>query len=357
VKICGRLSSYKKYYFNPSRTEIRDTLQNRAMQKDKILVIGANGQLGSTLTRTLRQNYGHDNVIASDIHLPIDGNSHLPFEILDAADGAKLVYIIERYRITHIYHLAAMLSAKGEINPLATWNVNMDGLFNVLDVARSHKIRKVFFPSSIAVFGANTPRVLTPQDTIRTPETVFGMSKVAGENWCSYYYNRYGIDVRGLRFPGIMSLKAKTGGSTTDFAADILHSAVQNKAHECFLRANTRLPMIFIDDAVRAVVELMEAPAEKISIRSSYNLAGMSFTPSELEAEIKEHLPNVKKMTSKTDYRQKIADSWPESVDDSQARKDWHWLPQYDLPKTVETMIQSLKKLYAPPKEDLRMID
>lgn len=327
------------------------------MQKDKILVIGANGQLGSTLTRTLRQNYGHDNVIASDIHLPIDGNSHLPFEILDAADGAKLVYIVERYRITHIYHLAAMLSAKGEINPLATWNVNMDGLFNVLDVARSHKIRKVFFPSSIAVFGANTPRVLTPQDTIRTPETVFGMSKVAGENWCSYYHNRYGIDVRGLRFPGIMSLKGKTGGSTTDFAADILHSAVQNKAHECFLRANTRLPMIFIDDAVRAVVELMEAPAEKISIRSSYNLAGMSFTPSELEAEIKKHLPNVKKMTPKIDYRQKIADSWPESVDDTQARKDWHWSPQYDLPKTVETMIQSLKKLYAPPKEELKMID
>ncbi len=327
------------------------------MPKDKMLVIGANGQLGSILTRTLREKYGHDNVIASDIHLPIDGNSYLPFEILDASDGAKLVYVIEKYRITHIYHLAAMLSAKGEINPLDTWNENMNGLFNVLDVARSHKIRKVFFPSSIAVFGSNTPRVLTPQDTIRTPETVFGMSKVAGENWCSYYHNRYGVDVRGLRFPGIVSLKGKTGGSTTDFAADILHSAVQNKPYECFLRSNSRLPMIFIDDAIRAIIELMEAPSERITIRSSYNLSGMSFTPSELEIEIKKHIPTFKRTASKTDYRQQIADSWPESIDDAQARKDWNWSPQFDLPRTVETMITALKKSYAPPKEDLKMVD
>jgi threonine 3-dehydrogenase len=309
------------------------------------------------LTRTLRQNYGHDNVIASDMHLPIDGNNYLPFEILDATDGAKLIYVIERHRITHIYHLAAMLSAKGEINPLDTWNMNMDGLFNVLDVARSHKIKKVFFPSSIAVFGANTPRVMTPQDTIRTPETVFGMSKVAGENWCSYYHNRYGIDVRGLRFPGIISCNGKTGGSTTDFAADILHHAVQNKPYECFLRANTRLPMIFIDDAVRAVIELMEAPSEQITIRSSYNVSGMSFTPSELETEIKKYIPTFKKLASKTDFRQQIADSWPESVNDAQARKDWNWSPQFDLAKTVETMIQELQKRYAPPKQDLRLVD
>ena len=327
------------------------------MPKDKILVIGANGQLGSTLTRVLRQNHGHDNVIASDIHLPIDGNNYLPFEILDATDGAKLIYVVERYRITHIYHLASMLSAKGEINPLATWNVNMNCLFNVLDVARSHKIKKVFFPSSIAVFGSNTPRVLTPQDTIRTPETVFGMSKVAGENWCSYYNNRYGVDVRGLRFPGIVSMKSKTGGSTTDFAADILHSAVTGKPYECFLRSNTRLPMIYIDDAVRAVVELMDAPTEKITIRSSYNLAGMSFSPTELEAEIKKYLPNFKRMASKTDARQQIADSWPESINDAQAQKDWHWSPQFDLARTVEAMIHELKKRYAPPKEDLRLVD
>lgn len=327
------------------------------MPKDKILVIGANGQLGSVLTRTLRQNYGHDNVIASDIHLPIDGNSYLPFEILDASDGAKLTYVVERYRITHIYHLASMLSAKGEINPLDTWNGNMSGLFNVLDVARSHKIRKVFFPSSIAVFGANTPRVLTPQDTIRTPETVFGMSKVAGENWCSYYHNRYGIDVRGLRFPGIISFKGKTGGSTTDFATDMLYSAVQDKPYDCFLRSNTRLPMIFIDDAVRAVVELMEAPSEQISIRSSYNLSGMSFTPSELSVEIQKQVPTFKRLSAKTDPRQRIADSWPESVDDAQARKDWNWAPQFDLTRTVETMIEALKKKYAPTKEELRMVD
>jgi threonine 3-dehydrogenase len=327
------------------------------MPKDKILVIGANGQLGSALTRTLRQNHGHDNVIASDIHLPIDGNSYLPFEILDASDGAKLIYVVERYRITHIYHLASMLSAKGEINPLDTWNGNMNGLFNVLDVARSHKIRKVFFPSSIAVFGANTPRVLTPQDTIRTPETVFGMSKVAGENWCSYYHNRYGIDVRGLRFPGIISLKGKTGGSTTDFATDMLHSAVQNKPSECFLRSNTRLPMIYIEDAVRAVVELMDAPSEQISIRSSYNLSGMSFTSAELELEIQKHIPTFKKAASKTDFRQKIADSWPESIDDSQARKDWLWSPKFDLSQTVKVMIEALTKTYSPPKEEVKLVD
>jgi threonine 3-dehydrogenase len=327
------------------------------MPKDKILVIGANGQLGSALTRTLRLNHGHDNVIASDIHLPIDGNSYLPFEILDASDGAKLIYVVERHRITHIYHLASMLSAKGEINPLDTWNGNMNGLFNVLDVARSHKIRKVFFPSSIAVFGANTPRVLTPQDTIRTPETVFGMSKVAGENWCSYYHNRYGIDVRGLRFPGIISLKGKTGGSTTDFATDMLHSAVQNKPSECFLRSNTRLPMIYIEDAVRAVVELMEAPSEQISIRSSYNLAGMSFTSAELELEIQKHIPTFKKAASKTDFRQKIADSWPESIDDSQARKDWLWSPKFDLSQTVKVMIEALTKTYSPPKEEVKLVD
>jgi threonine 3-dehydrogenase len=327
------------------------------MPKDKILVIGANGQLGSALTRTLRHNHGQDNVIASDIHLPTDGSNYLPFEILDASDGAKLIYIVEKYRITHIYHLAAMLSAKGEINPLATWNLNMNGLFNVLDVARSHKIQKVFFPSSIAVFGANTPRVLTPQDTIRTPETVFGMSKVAGENWCSYYHNRYGIDVRGLRFPGIVSLKGKTGGSTTDFATDMLYSAVQNKVCDCFLRSNTRLPMIYIDDAVRAVVELMNAPSANISIRSSYNLAGMSFTPTELEHAIHQHIPTFKKAASKTDFRQQIADSWPESVNDAQAQKDWGWTPQFDLSKTVDVMIDALKKTMAPAKEDVKIID
>ena len=327
------------------------------MPKDKILVIGANGQLGSALTRTLRQNHGHDNVIASDIHLPIDGNSYLPFEILDASDGARMTYVVERHRITHIYHLAAMLSAKGEINPLDTWNGNMNGLFNVLEVARSHKIKKVFFPSSIAVFGANTPRVLTPQDTIRTPETVFGMSKVAGENWCSYYHNRYGVDVRGLRFPGIISLKGKTGGSTTDFATNILYNAVQNKPYECFLRSNTRLPMIFIDDAVRAVIELMDAPSERISIRSSYNISGMSFTPIDLELEIKKYIPTFKKLGAKTDVRQQIADSWPESVDDAQAQKDWHWAPQFDLSRTVETMIKALRKSFPSPKEELKIVD
>jgi threonine 3-dehydrogenase len=214
--------------------------------KDKILVIGANGQIGSVLTRALRNAYGQENVIATDIHLPIDGNNYLPFEILDATDATKMSYLIERYRITQIYHLAAILSAKGEINPLKTWDVNMDCLFNVLEAARTHKLKKVFFPSTIAVFGSNTPRIMTPQDTIRTPETVYGMSKVAGENWCSYYHKRYGIDVRSLRYPGIIGYQSNPGGGTTDYAVDIFHKAVKGESFECFLKDITRLPMLYM---------------------------------------------------------------------------------------------------------------
>lgn len=319
------------------------------MPKDKILVIGANGQIGSVLTRTLRQTYGQDNVIATDIHLPIDGNNYLPFEILDATDAAKMSFIIERYRITHVYHLAAILSAKGEINPLKTWDVNMICLFNVLEAARVHNLKKVFFPSTIAVFGSNTPRVNTPQDTIRTPETVYGMSKVAGENWCSYYNKRYGVDVRGLRFPGIIGYQSMPGGGTTDYAVDIFHKAVKNEPFECFLKDSTRLPMLYMTDAIRATMELMDAPASKISIRSSYNLSGMSFNPDEIYTEIKKHIPHFN-ITYKPDFRQEIAQSWPESVDDSQAKKDWGWKPRFDLAKMTEDMLLNLKKKYAPEK-------
>ncbi len=317
--------------------------------KEKILVIGANGQIGSVLTKALRTNYGQENVIATDIHLPIEGNNYMPFDILDATDATKMSYFIERYRITQIYHLAAILSAKGEINPLKTWDVNMDCLFNVLEAARAHNLKKVFFPSTIAVFGSNTPRVNTPQDTIRTPETVYGMSKVAGENWCSYYFKRYNIDVRSLRYPGIIGYQSHPGGGTTDYAVDIFHKAVKGEIFECFVNENTKLPMLYMDDAIHATIQLMETPASKITIRSSYNLQGISFTVRELVDEIKKHIPHFK-IVYKPDFRQAIADSWPESLDDSQARKDWNWKPQFDLSKMTADMITQLKKQYQREK-------
>ena len=315
------------------------------MPKDKILIIGANGQIGTVLTKALRQNYGHDNVIASDVHLPTDGNNYLPFEILNATDAAKLSYVVERYRITQIYHLAAIMSGKSELNPLETWNVNMDGLFNVLEAAQHFKIKKVFFPSTIAVFGSNTPRINTPQDTIRTPETVFGMSKVAGENWCSYYNKRYGVDVRGIRFSGIIGHQTMTTGTTTDYAIDIIHRALQNEPFECYLKANTRLPMIYINDAIRAIIELMEAPSQNITIRSSYNVSGITCSPADIYEEIQKHIPNFQ-ITFKPDFRQSIAATFPESMDDSIAKKDWGWTPQYDLPKIVADMIEHLRSMY-----------
>ena len=319
------------------------------MQKDRILVIGANGQIGSVLTRALRQTYGQENVIATDIHLPIDGSNYLPFEILDATDAAKMSFIIERYRITQIYHLAAILSAKGEINPLKTWDVNMACLFNVLEAARANKLEKVFFPSTIAVFGSNTPRVNTPQDTIRTPETVYGMSKAAGENWCSYYYKRYGVDVRSLRYPGVIGYQTLPGGGTTDYAVDIFHKAVKGEPFECFLKEDIRLPMLYMADTIRATLQLMETPASKITIRHSYNLSGMSFTPKEVYNEIKKHIPNFK-ITYKPDFRQNIAETWPESLDDTQAKVDWGWKPKFDLPTMTVDMLTHLKKKYKPEK-------
>ena len=314
--------------------------------KDKILVIGANGQIGSVLTRALRNAYGQENVIATDIHLPIDGNNYLPFEILDATDATKMSFLIERYRITQIYHLAAILSAKGEINPLKTWDVNMDCLFNVLEAARVHKLKKVFFPSTIAVFGSNTPRINTPQDTIRSPETVYGMSKAAGENWCSYYFKRYDVDVRSLRYPGIIGYQSNPGGGTTDYAVDIFHKAVKNELFECFLSENTRLPMMYMDDAIHATLQLMEAPSDKISIRNSYNLQGMSFSPHEIASEIKKHIPQFK-IIYKPDFRQNLAETLPESVNDKTAQTDWGWTPQYDLKKIVSEMLDHLQKVYA----------
>jgi threonine 3-dehydrogenase len=313
------------------------------MPKEKILIIGANGQIGSVLTQALRKNYGQQNVIATDLHLPTVGSNYLPFEILDATDAAKMSYLVERYRITQIYHLAAILSAKGEINPLQTWDTNMACLFNVLEVAREKKLNRVFFPSTIAVFGSNTPRVNTPQESIRTPETVYGMSKVAGENWCSYYHRRYGLDIRSLRYPGIISYQTPPGGGTTDYAVDIFHKAVDGQKYECFLKSDTRLPMMYMDDAINATIQLMEAPEKEITIRSSYNLSAMSFTPAELVLEIQKSIPSFM-VSYRPDFRQSIADSWPESIDDSKAREDWNWKPNFNLPELVSEMIANLRK-------------
>jgi threonine 3-dehydrogenase len=320
---------------------------NGFMSKEKILIIGANGQLGAELTRALRQIHGQENVIATDLHLPHDGYNYLPFEILDATDASKMSFLAERYRITQIYHLAAVFTNKGEVNPLKTWEINMNCLFNVMEVARVQKVKKVFFPSSIAVFGSNTPRIMTPQDTIRTPETVYGMSKVAGENWCSYYHNRYGTDVRSLRYPGVVDYQGQSRGSTADYALEMYHKAVKGEVFECFLNENTRLPFLFIDDAVRATLDLMDAPEKNIAIRSSYNVTGFSATPAELADSIRRVLPDFK-MQYNPDERQKMADSWPESIDDMQAFKDWGWRPKYDLDKMTDKMIATLQKKYAP---------
>ena len=319
------------------------------MPKEKILVIGANGQIGSVLTKALRQAHGHENVIASDIHLPNTETNYHPFEILDATDASKLSYVVERHRITQIYHLAAILSASGERNPVKTWNVNMDCLFNVLEIAREKNLHKVFFPSTIAIFGANAPRNMTPQDAVRTPETVYGMSKVAGENWCVYYHKRYGIDVRSVRYPGIIGYQSMPGGGTTDYAVEIYHEAAKGNNYESFLSENTALPMLYMDDAIKATLQLMEAPADKISVRSSYNLAGVSFTPQEVAAEIRKHIPNFG-VTYKPDFRQAIADSWPLSIDDTVARHDWGWQHQYDLAAMTEDMLLHLKEKYKVEK-------
>lgn len=313
------------------------------MKKDMLLIIGANGQIGSVLTRALRNIYGTDRVIASDIRL--SGIDEGPFELLDIKEEAQLRRLVRKYKITQVYHLAAILSATGELKPRLAWDVNINGLFNVLELAKEQKIR-LFFPSTIAVFGSHTPRQNTPQETIIHPETVYGISKAAGENWCQYYYLRYGIDVRSLRYPGIVGYESMPGGGTTDYAVEIFHYAVQGKPYTCFLKEGTRLPMLYMPDAIRATLELMEAPAASISVRTSYNLAGMSFTPAELAASIQAHIPDFTTDYA-PDFRQHIAESWSESIDDSAARKDWGWVPKYDLSSMTSDMIKNLKAQYA----------
>ncbi len=314
------------------------------MQKEKILVIGASGQIGVELTLALRKIYGNSNVIASDLREEnplLSGTG--PYVSMDVMNKEMLHVQVIRQGITQIYLLAAILSATGEKNPSLAWNLNMQSLLNVLDIAKEEKLTKVYWPSSIAVFGPTSPKQNCPQKTIIEPTTVYGISKYAGEFWCNYYFNKYGVDVRSLRYPGLISYKSAPGGGTTDYAVEIYLEALEEKKYECFLQEDTYLPMMYMPDAIRATIELMEAPKEKINIRTSYNLSAMSFSPKEIAAEIKQHIPAFE-MSYKPDYRQEIANSWPQSIDDSVAANDWGWKPEYDLAKMTKDMLDNLKK-------------
>ncbi|WP_192822176.1 NAD-dependent epimerase/dehydratase family protein [Rufibacter sp. LB8] len=317
------------------------------LKKDTILVIGACGQLGSELTMELRAMYGAANVVAADIQFPKQAELREsgPFEVIDVLAPQHLADLAKKYQFTQIYHLAAILSATGEKNPKFAWHLNMDGLFNVLDFALEQKVQKVYWPSSIAVFGPNTPRLHTPQHTIMDPNTVYGISKLAGEGWCNYYFEKYGLDVRSLRYPGLIGYKALPGGGTTDYAVDIYHQALAKGTYKCFLTADTRLPMMYMPDALKATLDLMHAPAEQVKIRSSYNLAAMSFTPQEITASIQRHFPTFT-ITYEPDGRQQIADSWPQTIDDQVARQDWGWNPSYTLDSMTDDMLLNLKRTH-----------
>ena len=314
--------------------------------KERILIIGSSGQIGTELVIELRNIYGNDNVIASDIRLSsIEVMESGPFEKLNIMDEKLLRNIVKKYKITQVYLLAALLSANAEKNIELGWSLNMRSHSHVLDLAKDGLIKKIFWPSSIAVFGPTSPMENTPQYTVMEPNTVYGITKQAGERWNEYYFNKFGVDVRSLRYPGLIGWKAAPGGGTTDYAVDIFHQAIQHKKYESFLSENTGLPMMYMTDAIRATINLMEAPAVQVKIRSSYNLAGVSFTPKQIAEEIKKHIPDFE-ITYNSDFRQAIADSWPSSIDDSYAKKDWGWELKYDLEKMTSIMMKNLKEQY-----------
>jgi nucleoside-diphosphate-sugar epimerase len=312
----------------------------------KILVIGAGGQLGTELTKALAEKFGNENIIATDFQDTVKEKfTYCSFQTLNVMDKAALASIVETHSVTQIYHLAAILSAAGEKNPLQAWDLNMVGLLNVLEIAKSHKIEKVFWPSSIAVFGPNTIQEQTPQQTFKDPNTVYGISKLAGEHWCEYYYNTFGVDVRSIRYPGLIGYKSLPGGGTTDYAVDIYHKAVLSEKFTCFLDKDTYLPMMYMDDAINATIQLMDADKESLSIRTSYNISGMSFSPKEIYESILAFYPNFE-IEYQPDFRQQIADSWPNSIDDSIARKDWNWKPAYDLSSMTATIVNNLPEYF-----------
>jgi nucleoside-diphosphate-sugar epimerase len=308
-----------------------------------ILILGACGQIGTELTLALRQKYGNESVVASDIRRSDlaelqDG----PFEILDASDADALRAVCEQYKIHTVYHLVAMLSATGEKFPMKAWDLNMQSLLHVLELAREGVIQKIFWPSSIAVFGPTTPKEHTPQQTIMEPSTVYGISKLAGERWCEYYFNKYGVDVRSIRYPGLISWKSQPGGGTTDYAVEIYYKALEEGRYTSFLSEHRALPMMYMDDAIRATIELTEAPAELVKVRNSYNLAGISFDPVTIAASIAGHIEGFE-MDCVPDFRENIAASWPASIDDSAAQADWNWTPKYDLEAMTAAMLGNLK--------------
>src|SRR6056297_2182710 len=309
-----------------------------------ILITGASGQIGSDLTLELRRLFGNDHVIASDIK---SGTQEImqggPFETVDVMDKKRIVEVVDKYQITDIYHLAAILSGNAEKNPKWAWDINMTSLFNVLDIGKEKGIKKIFWPSSMGAFGPTTPPIDTPQLTIMEPSTVYGISKLAGERWCEYYYNKYGLDVRSLRYPGLISWKTEAGGGTTDYAVEIFYDAITCGKYECFLSEDIALPMMYMDDAVKATIQLMETDAKNVRVRSSYNLGGISFTPKEITDELKKYITELE-VTYKPDFRQEIAESWPRSISDEAAQKDWGWKQEFDLEKMTKVMVENIQK-------------
>ena len=314
------------------------------MMHTKILIIGACGQIGTELTQKLRTIYGNENVIASDIRkLNIDVVNSGPFEVVNALDFNQIEHLVEKHQIDEVYLMAALLSATAEKNPAFAWDLNMNSLFHVLNLAKAGKIKKIFWPSSIAVFGPTTPRHNTPQYTVMEPSTVYGISKQSGERWCEYYHHKFGVDVRSIRYPGLISWTTLPGGGTTDYAVDIYYKALEDKKYTCFLSEETALPMMYMDDAIKATIGIMQAPAEQVKIRSAYNLSAVSFTPKEIAESIKKQIPEFT-IDYEPDFRQAIADSWPASIDDSAARNDWGWQHDFDLEKMTAVMLENLAK-------------
>ena len=317
----------------------------------KILVTGAVGQIGSELTPALRERYGNENVVAAGHKTPPSAQlrDSGPFEIMDVSRRETIEAVVDKHGIDAIYHLAAILSAVGEKNPQLAWDVNMNGLYNVLEVARERKMARVFCPSSIAAFGPETPRDKTPQETVLRPKTMYGVTKVAGELLCDYYFHRFGLDVRGVRYPGIISSETPPGGGTTDYAVEIFYEAIKYRRYNCFLRDDSVLPMMYMPDCIRATIQLMEADLSRLKHHNDFNLAAFSFSPAQLVAEIRKHIPDLA-CAYNPDFRQQIADSWPRSIDDSAAREEWGWEPQYDLAAMVADMLEKLGRRHAAGK-------